>query len=154
MRRPPPTDGQELRARARQAFEEGGERAVEGGATEAPLDDAFGEVRVEVQEFRGIPMLVKVSVGMQMHREALPERFTETVNRAGPASPNMLTERRWVDQGARYGELTEIAQEVAEEIDIAFDEQRLEELVKQAVADGTGPGGTPTGQPHDGQHKT
>jgi hypothetical protein len=89
---------------------------------------------------------VKVSVGAQMHREALPERFTATVNRAGSSSPNMLVERRWVDQGARYGELTEIAQEVVEEIDIAFDDERLEELVKQAFADGTDPCGLAAGE--------
>lgn len=131
------TDWQGILARARQAFEEEAGLAEDVDGAEEELDDAFGEVRVELQEFRGIPMLVKVSVGTQMHREALPERFTATVNRAGPSSPNMLVERRWVDQGARYGELTEIAQEVVEEIDIAFDDERLEELVRQAFADGT-----------------
>lgn len=165
VQRNPRTDWQSLLARARQAFDQA-EQSTEdftddftndftkdfnGAAGEladelaGALDDAFGEVRVEVQEFRGIPMLVKVSVGVQMHREALPERFTATVNKAGRSSPNMLAERRWVDQGARYGELTEIAREVVEEIDIAFDDERLEELVRQAFADGTEPCGLAAG---------
>jgi hypothetical protein len=138
------TDWQGLLAQARHAFEEEGELTEDVDGTEAELDDAFGEVRVELQEFRGIPMLVKVSVGTQMHREALPERFTVTVNRAGTSSPNMLVERKWVDQGARYGELTEIAREVAEEIDIAFDDERLEELVRQAFSHGTDSRGSTT----------
>jgi len=70
-----------------------------------------------------------------MLRQALPDRFTTAVNRAAPSSPNMLVERRWVDQGARYGELRQIAQEVVEEIAAAYDDQRVEELVRQAFVD-------------------
>src|SRR6185503_18789214 len=92
--------------------------------------EAFGEVQVELQMFRGLPMLVKVSSGAQMHRKALPPRFSAAVNRAAKASPNMLAERRWVEQGVRYGELEQIAQEVAEEIDAAYDDERLEQLVQ------------------------
>ncbi len=96
------------------------------------MDESFGEVQVELQMFRNIPMLVKVSAGAEIHREALPESFTAAVNRAAPSSPNMLAERRWVDQGARYGDLKQIAQEVVEEIAATYDAQRLEELVRVA----------------------
>lgn len=134
IQREPRADWQPILARARQAFEQGEVLQDVVGAAEE-IDVSFGEVLVELQEFRGLPMLVKVSAGAQMHREALPERFTKAVNRAGTASPNMLFERRWVDQGARYGELTEIAKEVVEEIDSAFDDERLEELVQRAFVD-------------------
>ncbi len=146
IQREPRRDWQDILARARQAFTEQGELTEDVDGAEDELDDAFGEVRVELQEFRGIPMLVKVSAGAQMHREALPERFTAMVKKAGASSANMLAERKWVDQGARYGELTEIAQEVVEEIDIAFDDLRLEELVKQAYADGTDSSGSKADQ--------
>jgi hypothetical protein len=102
---------------------------------EAAADEVhatFGEVLVEVQMFRDIPMLVKVSSGSEMIRQALPDRFTTAVNRAAPSSPNMLAERRWVDQGARYGDLRQIAQEVVEEIAAAYDDQRVEALVRLA----------------------
>ncbi|MFT4513985.1 MAG: hypothetical protein ACI89X_000079 [Planctomycetota bacterium] len=139
IQREPRADWQPILARARQAFDEGGELPEDVAVAAQELDASFGEVRVELQDFRGVPMLVKVSAGMQMHRAALPERFARAVNRAATASPNMLAERRWVDQGARYGELTEIAKEVVEEIDSAFDDERLEELVSQALADGAAP---------------
>src|SRR6185436_2446379 len=94
--------------------------------------------------FRGLPMLVKVSSGAQMHRKALPPRFSAAVNRAAKASPNMLAERRWVEQGVRYGELEQIAQEVAEEIDAAYDDERLEQLVQKALEPHPANGPPPT----------
>ena len=136
VQRHPNRDWQGILAGVRRAFGEATEDAA-AGIAEAPaeLRAAFGEVRVEVQMFRDIPMLVKVSAGMEVLRQALPERFAVAVNRAAPASKNMLAERRWVDQGARYGELLQIAQEVAEDLAAAYDEQRVEQLVRQAFLD-------------------
>lgn len=131
VQRHPRVDWQGILAGARRAF---GEESNEPAATVHELDEAFGEVQVEVQMFRNIPMLVKVSAGAEMLREALPDSFAAAVNRAAPSSPNMLTERRWVDQGARYGDPKQIAQDVVEEIAAAYDDQRLEELVRQAFA--------------------
>ncbi len=146
VQRHPGHDWQGILASVRRALGEEMEGAVEGGAESATdvaeatdearatveLDEHFGEVQVEVQMFRDIPMLVKVSAGSEMLREALPERFAAAVNRAAPSSANMLAERRWVDQGARYGDAKQIAQEVVEEIAAAYDDQRLEELVRRA----------------------
>lgn len=129
VQRRPRMDWQGILARARRAF---GEESEEVAQAEHELDEGFGEAQVEVQMFRNIPMLVKVSAGAEMHREALPESFKAAVDRAAPSSPNMLAERRWVDQGARYGDLRQIAQEVVEELAASYDEQRLEELVRQA----------------------
>jgi len=131
VQRHPGMDWQSLLAGVRRAFGEPSDHAVEVAAA-AALNATFGEVQVEVQMFRDIPMLVKVTAGSEMLRQALPERFTAAVNRAAPSSPNMLAERRWVDQGARYGELKQIAQEVVEEIAAAYDDQRVAELVQQA----------------------
>jgi hypothetical protein len=134
VQRHPSASWQPLLAAARRAF--GAEVAEhEQPTTPAAVArvEAFGEVQVELQLFRGLPMLVKVSSGAQMHRKALPPRFSAAVSRAAKASPNMLAERRWVEQGVRYGELEQIAQEVAEEIDAAYDDERLEQLVQQAL---------------------
>ena len=129
VQRHPRVDWQGILARARRAFGEGSDEVAEA---EHDLDEVFGEVQVEVQMFRNIPMLVKVSARAEIHREALPECFTAALNRAAPSSPNMLAERRWVDHGAHYGDLKQIAQEVIEEIAAAYDDKRLEELVRQA----------------------
>ncbi len=133
VQRHPHTDWQGILAGARRVFGEGSEAVVEDVAEAADeLDEGLGEVQVEVQMFRDIPMLVKVAAGTEMHREALPESFTAAVNRAAPSSPNMLAERKWVNQGTRYGDLRQIAQEVVEELAAAYDHARLDALVSQA----------------------
>lgn len=132
VQRHPSASWQPLLAAARRAFGAEGAEHAEPPAAVA-LDEAFGEVQVELQVFRDLPMLVKVSSGAHMHRKALPPRFTAAVNRAAKASPNMLAERRWVEQGVRYGELEQIAQDVVEEIAAAYDDERLEGLVRQAL---------------------
>ena len=135
VQRDPRVDWQALLARAREAFGEPGvEPPAPDTGAEHSLDTVFGEVRVELQMFRGLPMLVKLGAGGEMLRAALPDRFTEAVERAASASSNMLGERRWVDQGARYGELQEVARAVIEEIAAAYDEVRLDELVREALA--------------------
>ncbi|HEU4419999.1 MAG TPA: virulence factor [Planctomycetota bacterium] len=133
VQRHPSASWQPLLAAARRALGAEGAEDVPTAPAAVALDEAFGEVQVELQMFRHLPMLVKVSSGAHMHRKALPQRFTAAVNRAAKASPNMLAERRWVEQGVRYGELEQIAQEVAEEIDAAYEDERLEELVQKAL---------------------
>jgi len=144
VQRHPSASWQPLLAAARRAFgAEGAEHAQPTGPAAVAPDEAFGEVQVELQMFRGLPMLVKVSIGAQMHRKALPPRFTAAVSRAAKASPNMLAERRWVEQGVRYGELEQIAQDVVEEVAAAYDDDRLEELVSQALEPRTADGAKP-----------
>jgi len=114
------------------------------GGTSAPLAEAeghaqgehWGEVRIAIQQFRRLPMLVKVSNDQEETRVALPPRFGEAVQRAAPAAPNMLVERRWIPQPPRYGELAEVGAAVAAEIDAAFPPPRLEALVQQAFQAG------------------
>lgn len=58
--------------------------------------------------------------------------------KAGSASPNVIMERKWVEQDVRYGDLREIGEEVASEVDAAYPPERVEELVQQALQLGVG----------------
>ncbi|KGX83484.1 conserved virulence factor C family protein [Pontibacillus marinus] len=95
-------------------------------------EDAFGEVKVYIQMFRGIPMQVKLEEGETEKRVGLPESFMNAAMKASPASSNMVMERQWIEQNPRYGDLEEIGQEVAEELSASYDDDRLEALVQQA----------------------
>ena len=90
------------------------------------------EVMVSVQYFRDLPMLVKVSSGSETTRLPLPERFGQAIERAMGASENMLMERKWKDEGLRYGELRNVGEAVVREISAVYDEKKLKELVEKA----------------------
>jgi Virulence factor/HEAT repeats len=85
-----------------------------------------------VQYYRDLPMLVKVSSGSETTRLPLPERFGKAIERAMGASENMLMERKWKDEGARYGDLREVGEVVVREISAVYDEKKLKELVQRA----------------------
>jgi Virulence factor/Scaffold protein Nfu/NifU N terminal/HEAT repeats len=95
-------------------------------------DKEWREVMVSVQYFRDLPMLVKVSSGSETTRLPLPERFGQAIERAMGASENMLMERKWKDEGLRYGELRDVAEAVVREISAVYDEKKLKELVERA----------------------
>jgi hypothetical protein len=95
-------------------------------------DKKWREVTVSVQYFRDLPMLVKVSSGSETTRLPLPERFGQALERAMGASENMLMERKWRDEGLRYGELREVGEAVVREISAVYDEKKLKELVERA----------------------
>ena len=95
-------------------------------------DKTWREARVSVQYFRGLPMLVKVSSGDETIRLPLPDRFGQALERAMGASENMLMERKWIDEGLRYGELREVGEVVVHEISASYDEKKLEEMVERA----------------------
>src|SRR5438876_671552 len=95
-------------------------------------DKKWREVTVAVQYFRDLPMLVKVSAGSETTRLPLPERFGQALERAMGASENMLMERKWKDEGPRYGELREVGEAVVREISAVYDEKKLKELVERA----------------------
>jgi HEAT repeat protein len=77
-------------------------------------------------------MLVKVSSGSETTRLPLPERFGKAIERAMGASENMLMERKWKDEGLRYGELRDVGEAVVREISAVYDEKKLRELVERA----------------------
>jgi hypothetical protein len=99
----------------------------------ATVDDSgYGEVVVRVQTFRGIPMQVRVSAGIEEKRAALPERFIQAAIEAGLQSPNLIMERKLEEHGIRYGELEEVLTEIVLELDAAFGDERLQNSVKQS----------------------
>ena len=95
-------------------------------------DNKWREVTVAVQYFRDLPMLVKVSSGSETTRLPLPERFGMAIERAMGASENMLMERKWKDEGLRYGDLRDVGEAVVREISAVYDEKKLKELVERA----------------------
>src|SRR5437870_6377586 len=97
-------------------------------------DKEWREVRASVQYFRDLPMLVKVSSGDQTTRLPLPERFGQALERAMGASENMLMERKWKDEGLRYGELRDVGEALVREISAVYDEAKLKQLVERAYS--------------------
>jgi len=95
-------------------------------------DNKWREVTVAVQYFRDLPMLVKVSSGSETTRLPLAERFGKAIERAMGASENMLMERKWKDEGLRYGDLRDVGETVVREISAVYDEKKLKELVERA----------------------
>ncbi|MBO9129480.1 conserved virulence factor C family protein [Bacillus sp. 165] len=93
----------------------------------------FGEVKVFVQMFYDIPMQIKLSDGMTEVRAGLPDRFKEAVLKLQMQKVNVVADRKWVEQGTRYGELSEIGSEVADEIAAAYPQARLDVLVDNLV---------------------
>ncbi|KHF40281.1 conserved virulence factor C family protein [Halalkalibacter okhensis] len=105
---------------------------VESQAEENEVNDHFGEVNVFVQTFKGIPMQIKLTDGQQEKREGLPERFALAIANAQKEDDNVVMERKWVEKGVRYGELDDIAKEVADELSAAYSQERLNGLVAMA----------------------
>jgi len=140
--RQPKSDWQPILAQVREIFGEGGAAPTAGGTEESGTsavretanEPDYGEVRVMVQMFRGIPIQVRVNNGREERRAALPERFGEAVLKATVSNPFLIKERKLHDYGVRYGELDDILDEVVREIDAAYDEERLDSLVTQALA--------------------
>lgn len=122
---------QDILAEVRQVF--GEEEKVE--SAEKQVNETYGEVKVHLQMFKGIPMQIKLSDGMAEKRVGLPERFKKAAMEAESSSSNLVMEREWKEQGIRYGEMDEIGTEVAEEIAAAYAQERLNRLVTLAHSD-------------------
>jgi HEAT repeat protein len=118
--------------------------AVARDSEEVPQDAAYGEVTVRVQTFRGIPMQVRISAGLEEKRAALPERFQSAAATAGLGSPNLIMERKLEDRGIRYGSLEEVLEEVVRELEAVYDDDRLQQLVERSLE--AGAAGTWSGQ--------
>lgn len=101
--------------------------------THQQLDDHFGEVNVQVHMFKGIPIQVKAFTSAEEVRIALPDEFKEATAKSTLPDDNIVMQRKWVDQKPRYGDLQEVAEEVAEELKATFTNDRLESLVEDAL---------------------
>lgn len=129
VERKPGADWERILAGVRRAF---GEDAAPPSA-EPAADDHFGEVRVYVQKFRGIPLQVRVRTDRQEVRVNAPDRFIDAAMKAQYGSPNLIRERVLHDYGIRYGELQDIAAQVLQELDAAYDDERLARLTELAL---------------------
>ncbi|TSB46969.1 conserved virulence factor C family protein [Alkalicoccobacillus porphyridii] len=127
--RHPKVDWKVILPKVREVFGEGSEESVD----EETNLDGYGEVTVQLQMFKDIPMQIKLTDGEQEKREGLPERFATAIAAAQLPEDNVVLERKWVDQGVRYGELDVIAKEVAEEVSASYPQRRLDALIKSAV---------------------
>lgn len=122
-------DWKEILPEVRKVF---GEETEETGAQNEAVDEHFGEVSVYVHKFKGIPIQVKVSTGEEEVRVGLTDEFKEAMVKATKPEDNVVMQRKWEEQRPRYGDLQEVAEEVAEEIKATYTKERLNELVQQA----------------------
>lgn len=122
-------DWKDLLPQVRHAF---GETAEQSTGSQNKLDEHFGEIKVEVQMFKDIPLQVKLTDGSTEKRFGMPEYFLKARERAQLPDENYILLRRWDQQGVRYGEFDQIGQEVVEELIAAYPAERLEDLVSNA----------------------
>ncbi|MEH7251116.1 conserved virulence factor C family protein [Neobacillus niacini] len=122
-------DWKDLLPQVRQAF---GETTAQLTESENKVDEHFGEIKVEVQMFKDIPLQVKLTDGTTERRFGMPESFLQARERAQLPDENYILLRRWDQLGVRYGEFEEIGQQVVEELIAAYPSERLEDLVSKA----------------------
>ncbi|MDN3016789.1 conserved virulence factor C family protein [Paenibacillus sp. BSR1-1] len=122
-------DWKVLLPQVRQSF---GEAAAESAQTENQINEHFGEIKVEVQMFKDIPLQVKLTDGSTEKRFGMPEYFLKAREKAQLPDENYILLRKWADQGVRYGDFDQIGQDVVEELIAAYPHERLEALVESA----------------------
>ncbi|WP_066313130.1 conserved virulence factor C family protein [Bacillus sp. FJAT-29814] len=122
-------DWKELLPQVRQAF---GEKAQGTEHTETAINDHFGEIKVEVQMFKGIPLQVKLTDGTAEKRFGMPDYFLKAREKAQLPEDNYILLRKWDNKGVRYGEMDQVGPEVVEELIAAYPIERLDELVQKA----------------------
>lgn len=122
-------DWKQILPQVRSAF---GEELSETNDGQNIVNDHFGEVKVFVQMFKNIPMQVKLTDDVTEERFGLPERFKKAVIELQALSDNVVLERKWKEQGVRYGDLKDIGQEVVDELAAAYPQDRLDRLVNLA----------------------
>ncbi|MFJ7725632.1 conserved virulence factor C family protein [Neobacillus sp. NPDC097160] len=121
-------DWKKLLPQVRQAF---GEKA-EAASLAAKVDEHFGEIKVEIQMFKDIPLQVKLTDSTTERRFGMPEDFLKARERAQLPEDNYILLRKWQNQGVRYGDFDQIGQEVVEELVAAYPIDRLDALVTKA----------------------
>ncbi|MBP3038974.1 conserved virulence factor C family protein [Bacillaceae bacterium Marseille-Q3522] len=95
------------------------------------IDDHFGEVKVQVQIFKGIPMQIKLNNGREEKRFAMGDNYTRAISAVQLPGDNVVLMRKWHDHGVRYGDLLEIGEEVIEELIAAYPQERLNLLIER-----------------------
>lgn len=121
-------DWKDLLPQVRKAF---GEDEDGQHSTHQRMDEHFGEIQVQVQMYKGIPLQVKLTDGTEEKRFGMPEQFTKLVAELQD-DENYILQRKWKEHGVRYGEFDEIGHEVVEELIAAYPEERLQDIASQA----------------------
>lgn len=111
---------------------EGDIGTIQTSQERTPASD-FGEIKVFIQLFRGIPIQVKLEEDEIEKRFGLPEIFQDAVMKASSASENIIFDRKWIEQDPRYGNSDDIGKEIVEELTASYDEERLNKLVELAL---------------------
>lgn len=124
-------DWKELLMQIRTVF---GEDTVKTNMENTMLEH-YGEITVLVQQFKGIPMQIKLNDGQEEKRFGLPDHFMKAISDAQKPDDNVVVLRKWIDYGVRYGDKEAIGTEVRDEIIAAYDQERLNQLVNEAQTD-------------------
>jgi hypothetical protein len=122
-------DWKDLLPQVRKSF---GETVGQSTETNNQIDEHFGEIKVEVQMFKDIPLQVKLTDGTTEKRFGMPDYFLQAREQAQLPDENYILLRRWDALGVRYGDFNQIGQEVIEELIAAYPAERLEDLVSKA----------------------
>ncbi|MGA9228278.1 MAG: conserved virulence factor C family protein [Mesobacillus sp.] len=122
-------DWQAILPEVRKAF---GQETEESGDGTPRINEHFGEIKVQVQVYKGIPMQVKLTDGTEEKRFGLPDLFVKSVGEVRSPEDNIVMVRRWKELGVRYGEFEQVGNEVVEELLAAYPPERLKEIVTVA----------------------
>lgn len=111
-----------------------GEESKETITQQPKVSDAFGEVYVHIQTFKGLPLQVKVFNSEKEHRVGMGDVYVTAFNdmQATGKEANYIFQRKWIDYGVRYGELDAIAEAVKKEVEVTYPEARIQEIVEAA----------------------
>lgn len=139
LERHPKADWEAILTEARHKLGEAERTSASHENREAARDDQpdadYMEIRVFIQQLKGIPMQIKLVKGETELRVGLPDRFRQAVLDVQEAVSNLIFERKWVEQKPRYGSLEQVQDELVEEIEAAYDQTRLDQLVERALTD-------------------
>lgn len=116
----------EILAQVRKAF---GEETEHNAEATPQHNDHFGEINVQVQMFKNIPMQVKLSDGHDVKRFGLPAMFTEAVAKIQKPADNVVMLRRWKEYGVRYGDMDQVGHDIVEELQAAYPTDRITSIV-------------------------
>src|SRR5699024_3236773 len=102
--------------------------------SEALPNEHFGEIKAEVLTFKGIPYQIKLTTSTEEQRKQLPEIYVDSMLAAQKDDDNVVFQRKWEDLGIRYGELSEVMEDVVEEITAIYPKDQLQKRVEEALA--------------------
>lgn len=107
---------------------------IEGAAAAIQAGEHFGEVQVNVQMYKGVPLQVKVFDAEGEFRMSTGDRFREAFQaiESQSADENYIFQRQWSDYGIRYGEKGSVAETVVAEINATYPQERLQRIVDAA----------------------